>query len=82
MSERRKKPVKEQREWDTIEDDIAALEDRIAGLDQEIEASASNYTRLNELMAEKEKTETKLEETMDRWVYLSGLVEQIEAQKQ
>lgn len=73
---------KEQREWDTIEDDIAALEDRIAGLDQEIEASASNYTRLNELMAEKEKTETKLEETMDRWVYLSGLVEQIEAQKQ
>ncbi len=73
---------KEQREWETIEDDIAALEEKISSLDREIEASASNYSKLNELMAEKEKTEEKLEVTMDRWVYLSGLVEQIEAQKQ
>ncbi len=73
---------KEQREWETIEDDIAALEEKISSLDREIGASASNYSKLNELMAEKEKTEEKLEETMDRWVYLSGLVEQIEAQKQ
>ena len=73
---------KEQREWETIEDDIAALEEKVEELDRQIEASASNYTRLNELMAEKEKTEAKLEETMDRWVYLSSLVEQIEAQKQ
>ncbi len=73
---------KEQREWETIEDDIAALEEKVEELDRQIEASASNYSRLNELMAEKEKTEAKLEETMDRWVYLSSLVEQIEAQKQ
>lgn len=73
---------KEQREWETIEDDIAALEETVAELERQIEASASNYSRLNELMAEKEKAEAKLEETMDRWVYLSSLVEQIEAQKQ
>ena len=73
---------KEQREWETIEDDIAALEETVAELERQIEASASNYSRLNELMAEKEKAEAKLEETMDRWVYLSSLVEQIEARKQ
>ena len=73
---------KEQREWETIEDDIAALEEKVAEIERQIEASASNYSRLNELMAEKEKAEAKLEETMDRWVYLSSLVEQIEAQKQ
>ena len=72
---------KEQREWETIEEDIEALEEKIASLEQEILKSASNYSKLNELMAEKEKQEAKLEETMDRWVYLSGLVEQIEAQK-
>ena len=74
--------IRDRREWETIEDDIAALEEKVEELDRQIEASASNYTRLNELMAEKEKTEAKLEETMDRWVYLSSLVEQIEAQKQ
>ena len=63
-------------------DDIAALEEKVAEIERQIEASASNYSRLNELMAEKEKAEAKLEETMDRWVYLSSLVEQIEAQKQ
>ena len=57
---------KEQREWETIEDDIGTLEEKIASLEQQILASASNYSKLNELMAEKEKQEAKLEETMDR----------------
>ena len=56
---------KEQREWETIEDDIAALEEKVAEIERQIEASASNYSRLNELMAEKEKAEAKLEETME-----------------
>ena len=72
---------KEQREWETIEDDIAALEERCGEIESEMASCASNYTRLNELMKEKEETEKKLEETMDRWVYLSSLVEQIEAAK-
>lgn len=72
---------KEQREWDTIEDDIAALEEAVENLEKEIEASATNFTKLNELMKEKEEKEAQLEEKMDRWVYLNDLAEQIEAQK-
>ena len=50
-------------------------------LEKEIEASATNFTKLNELMKEKEEKEAQLEEKMDRWVYLNDLAEQIEAQK-
>lgn len=71
---------KEQKEWDTIEDDIAALEDQIAGLEDEIAASATNYGKLNQLMAEKEAAEAALEEKMERWMYLNDLAEQIAAQ--
>ena len=73
---------KEQKEYDTIDDDIAKLEERIEALEAESEKEASNYTRLNEIMKEKEEAEKQLEEKMDRWVYLNDLAEQIEAQKQ
>ena len=71
----------EQREWDTIEDDMAALEEKIADLDAQIAASATNYGKLRELMAEKEDAEAKLEEKMERWMYLNDLAEKIAAQK-
>lgn len=71
---------KEQREWDTIEDDIALLEEKIASLDNEIAASATSYGKLNQLMAEKEETETALEEKMERWMYLNDLAEKIAAE--
>ncbi|MBQ5660373.1 MAG: ABC-F family ATP-binding cassette domain-containing protein, partial [Lachnospiraceae bacterium] len=70
----------EQREWDTIEDDMAALEDKIADLDAQIAASATNYGKLRELMAAKEETEAKLEEKMERWMYLNDLAEKIAEQ--
>ena len=70
----------EQREWDTIEDDMAALEDKIADLDAQIAASATNYGKLRELMASKEETEAKLEEKMERWMYLNDLAEKIAEQ--
>lgn len=78
---KRKLSFKEQREWETIEADIAALEQSIGDLEQEIGKSATNYTRLNELMEEKSAREAQLEERMERWMYLNELVEQIEAQK-
>lgn len=78
---KRKLSFKEQREWETIEADIAALEQSIGDLEQEIGKSATNYTRLNELMKEKSAREVQLEEKMERWMYLNELVEQIEAQK-
>ena len=72
---------KEQREYETIDQDIAALEEKIEKLDQEIEANATNSLKLNELMGEKGKAEAALEEKMDRWVYLTELAERIEAGK-
>lgn len=71
---------KEQREWETIEDDIAALETRIGELDGEMEKNVSDYAKLNELMEEKTQREMMLEEKMDRWMYLNDLAEQIEKQ--
>ncbi len=71
----------EQREWDTIEDDMAALEEKIADLDEQIAASATNYGKLRELMEAKEETEAKLEEKMERWMYLNDLAEKIAVQK-
>ena len=73
---------KEQREYETIDDDIAALEEKIASLDDQMLKNATNSAKLAELMAEKEKTEAALEEKTERWVYLTDLAEQIEAQNQ
>ena len=72
---------KEQKEYETIDEDIEALEEKIVRLDEEMMANATNSVKLGELMREKEQTEAELEEKMDRWVYLNDLAEQIEAQK-
>lgn len=72
----------EQKEYDTIDDDIASLESKIEKLDGEIAGAATQYSRLNELMQEKADVEAQLEHKMDRWVYLNDLAEKIEAQKQ
>lgn len=71
----------EQKEFEEIDDIIAGLEDSIARLEAEMAGEASNYSRLNELMARKEACERQLEEKMDRWVYLNDLAEQIENAK-
>ena len=72
---------KEQREYDTIDDDIAALEEKIEKLDRDMMANATNSLKLSEITAEKEKAEAELEEKMERWVYLNDLAEKIEEQK-
>ncbi len=71
---------KEQREYDTIEDEIAALEEKLEGLDQKIMENATNSAKLSELTEEKNCAEAELEEKMDRWVYLNDLAEKIKAQ--
>lgn len=71
---------KEQREYETIDEDIAKLEEKIEKLDQEMVKNATNSVKLSELMKEKEEAEAALEEKMDRWVYLNDLAEQIENQ--
>lgn len=71
---------KEQREYETIEDDIAALEQKVEDLDNEMAANATNAAKLRELMEEKEKTENTLEEKMERWEYLEELAAKIAGQ--
>lgn len=71
---------KEQREYESIDDEIAKLEESIEKLETEIQQNATNSLRLGELLQEKEKAEAELEEKMDRWVYLNDLAEQIAAQ--
>lgn len=70
----------EQREYETIEDDIAALEDDISELEREMTANATNSARLCELSAEKEQKERLLEEKLERWEYLEELAQRIAAQ--
>lgn len=69
---------KEQREFEAIDDEIAALEAKIEELDSQIAANATNSARLNELLKDKEEMDQKLEEKMERWVYLNDLNEQIQ----
>lgn len=72
---------KEQREYETIETDIAALEERMDEIDEEIAKCATDFVRLNELTEEKTKVNTELEEKLERWEYLEELAVKIEAQK-
>ena len=73
---------REQREFDSIDADIAALEEKIAACESDIESSASDYVRLQALLAEKEALEKQLEEKTERWVYLNDLAERIAQQNQ
>lgn len=72
---------KEQREYETIEADIEALEERMDEIDTEIAKCATDFVRLNELTEEKTKVNTELEEKLERWEYLEELAAKIEAQK-
>ena len=69
---------KEQREYDTIDDDIAELEQAIADTEKEMAANTSDYVRLQELSDKKESLSRELDEKMERWVYLNDLAERIE----
>ncbi len=70
----------QQKQWETIEDEIAELEDTIAGLEQQIVENATDFVKLAEITKEKESLETKLEEKMEIYFELSELAEQIETQ--
>lgn len=71
----------EQKEFDTIDSEIENLEGKIGETEQAIAESATNYTKLNELMKQKDTLEKLLEDKMERWVYLNDLAEQMEATK-
>lgn len=67
----------EQREYETIEEDISALETTIETLDQEMAENGTDYVKLRELSEEKDEAEEQLMEKMERWEYLEELAEKI-----
>ncbi len=69
----------EQREFDTIDDDMALLEERLIKAEAGITQYASDYEKLMPFLEEKERLEAELAVKMDRWVYLNELAEKIQA---
>jgi ATP-binding cassette subfamily F protein uup len=70
----------EQKEFETIDEEIASIEEKIADIETEMASVASQYSRLQELAEQKEELEKQLEVKMERWVYLNDLAEQIAEQ--
>ena len=73
---------KEQKDFDTIEETIAGLEDKLAELEKALDANSANYTKVTEIMAEQAATQTALDEAMDRWMYLQDKWERIQSAKE
>ena len=67
----------EQREFDTIDEDIEKLEDKIASLEEDTSKYATYFTKLQEIMDEKTKLENELQVKYERWEYLNNLAEEI-----
>ena len=67
----------EQREFDTIDEDIEKLEDKIASLEEDTSKYATDFTKLQEIMDEKTKLENELQVKYERWEYLHNLAEEI-----
>ncbi len=71
---------KEQKEYETIEADIEALETKISELEASLSKYATDFVKLNEITKEKEQAEAELETKMERWEYLEDLAAKIAAQ--
>ncbi len=71
----------EQREYETIDDDIAELEVKIAECEAEILKAVNDYVQLQVLMEQKGVLESELETKTERWIYLNDLAEKIDSQK-
>ena len=63
----------EQKDYETIESDIAALEEKKEKLESEMATVSTDFVKLNQIMADKEAAESLQEEKMDRWMYLEEL---------
>ncbi len=70
---------KEQKEYETIEEDIASLEDEIATLEEMVPGYARDFVKLQEISAKKETLQAELEQKMERWMYLEDLAARIAA---
>ena len=71
----------EEKEYQTIEQDIATLEEKIENLENDITKFSRDFVKLNELTREKERLSEELNTKMDRWMYLEDLAERIKNEK-
>lgn len=71
----------EQKEFETIDEDIATLEEQLDQIEKDILANAKDFVRLQELTDKKDEIQQQLDHKMERWVYLNDLAEQIQAEK-
>ncbi len=71
---------KEQREYETIDADIAALEAKIEENKKDQDRFGADFEKLQALMAEASQLEAALEEKTERWMYLTELAEKIAGQ--
>lgn len=78
--ERKQKKLtyREQKEWETIEDDIMGLEERVSELEQQIADAGSDAGEVQRLFAEQEDVQAELDQKMERWEELSLMVEAFE----
>ncbi|SCJ94900.1 Uncharacterized ABC transporter ATP-binding protein HI_1252 [uncultured Clostridium sp.] len=72
---------KEEREFETIDEDIENLENKISEIDILMDKNSRDFGKLQELMKEKEEAEAELEHKYERWEYLNDLAQKIEKQK-
>lgn len=75
QEKKKKMSYKEQREYETIEDDIAKLESGLEDIEKDILKYSHDFVKLNELSAKKEEISNTLSEKMDRWLYLEELAQ-------
>ncbi|MDV4192723.1 ABC-F family ATP-binding cassette domain-containing protein [Lactococcus lactis subsp. lactis] len=61
----------EKKEWETIESQIAEIEERISEIDTEMNENGSNTELLLDLQKELDNKTKELEEKYERWEYLS-----------
>lgn len=71
----------EQREFDTIDDNISSLENKIQSIDDNLDKYSTDFTKLQEMLDEKSNLEKELEFKYERWEYLNNLAEEIDSNK-
>ncbi|MDD6685494.1 MAG: ABC transporter C-terminal domain-containing protein, partial [Lachnospiraceae bacterium] len=77
---KKKLSFSDQREYEHIEEEIEALEQKSAELEKQMEEAATDYGRLAEISREKEETDARLDERLNRYIELQELVEELEKQ--
>ena len=77
QTHKKKMTYQEQKDFETIEEDIQKLETRLEEIDEEMGRAASDFVRLGKLSEEKENLSQELEQKMERWMYLEELAQEL-----